>query len=80
MKSPSYNEYGLGVTTDPRYYGSECTQDDADRIAANLAAMIEDKFPGICVTITSERGVYGPDSETVEEIRMWVQENWTAAL
>lgn len=75
----NYSDYSVQVTTDPSYYGSSCTQADADRIAANLGDMIRAEFPGVQIT-NSGRPVCGPDSGVVEEIRQWVEENWTNAL
>ncbi|TXH40546.1 MAG: hypothetical protein E6Q97_39435 [Desulfurellales bacterium] len=74
-----YSEYSVTVTNDPSYYGSSCTQADAERIAASLGDMIRGEFPGIRIT-DSGRGVCGPDDEVVEQIRQWVEENWTNAL
>lgn len=74
-----YSDYSVQVSTDPSYYGSTCTQADADRIAESLSQMIRSEYPGIQIT-TSGRPVSGPDSDVVEEIRQWVEANWTAAL
>lgn len=78
-----YNEYTVRISTEPSYYGSECTQIDANRIADNLTALVEEKFPGIniekhtdgCVSKTT-----GPKQLVVDEINDWISENWTAAL
>lgn len=79
-----YDGYAVTVSDDPSYYGPECTAPDAQRIASDLAAMIEREFPGITVNRTSTAGtqkpVSGPDAETCEAIRVWVEQNWTAAL
>lgn len=79
MKLTSYSDYSVRISNEPSYYGSECSQADANRIAASLTKMIETEFPGIRVT-TSGRDYTGPDSDTCEEIRAWVESNWTAAL
>lgn len=77
--SANYSEYSVCVSNDPSYYGSTCTQADADRIASDLGRMIAAEFPGIQIT-SSGRPVAGPDADVVEEIRQWVETNWTAAL
>ena len=79
MSTSIFSDYTVSISTDPSYYGSECTAADADRIASSLANLIKSEFPGISVT-ASGRPVSGPDSETCDEIRRWVEDNWTAAL
>ena len=79
----TYSEYTVRVSTDPSYYGSDCNQADANRIADGVAKLIEGQFPGVAIIKESEiggRGVIGPDQETVDEIADWVASNWTAAL
>jgi hypothetical protein len=79
----TYSEYTVRVSTDPSYYGSTCTQADADRIAGNIEKLILAEFPGVTVIKESEiggRGVEGPDQETVDAISDWIASNWTAAL
>lgn len=81
MKAIDYSEYSIMVGTDPGYYGSQCGDEDAQRIANSVADLIRREFPGIQVNLTEiGRPVTGPDSEVVEEIREWVENNWTAAL
>jgi len=79
-----YSEYTVSITREPEYYGSECSDADADRIADDLEAMIESEFPGIaCVTYRDGQGsagVIGPDDDVCEEIREWIQDNWTKAI
>jgi len=75
----NYSHYTVCISNEPSYYGSDCTQSDADRIAASLTALITSEFPGIDVA-TSGPALTGPDSETVDEIREWISANWTAAL
>ena len=79
MKTTNYSGYSVGVTTEPMYYGSNCSDDDAETIATDLARMIEAEFPGITTT-RDQSPVRGPDDETCHEINRWIQENWTAAL
>ena len=78
-----YQNYSVTVSTDPTYYGSECSHHDAVRIASGIADMIRSEFPGIDVRIGSDiggRGVTGPDDAIVRQIENWIAENWTAAL
>lgn len=75
----NYSEYSTAISNEPSYYGTDCTQADADRIAASLTKMIESEFPGINVT-TSGSKTTGPDSEVIDEINDWISNNWTAAL
>jgi len=79
----TYNEYTVRISTDPSYYGSDCTQHDANRIADALAQMISLEFPGITIIRENEiggRGVNGPDSAIVDDIHWWIEANWTVAL
>ena len=75
----NYSKYTTAISNEPSYYGIECTQTDADRIAATLTKMIECEFLGINVT-TSGSKTTGPDSEVIDEINEWISNNWTAAL
>ena len=75
----TFSSYSVGISNDPQYYGSTCTQIDADRICSSLTKMIEGEFPGVNVSTSGSRTT-GPDSDVIEEINAWVQENWTAAL
>ncbi len=77
------NEYTVRISTDASYYGSTCTQADADRIADAITKLVEAEFPGVTVIKEREiggRGVEGPDQETVDAISDWIASNWTAAL
>lgn len=79
----TYHEYTVAISTDPTYYGSECTPHDAVRIASSIADLIRGEFPGIDVRTGSEiggRGVTGPDDAIVRQIEGWIAENWTSAL
>ena len=75
----NYSEYSVRVSTDPSYYGANCTTEEAREIAPRLANMIESQFSGIQIRDGGEY-VTGPDSDVIEEIRQWVEANWTAAL
>jgi hypothetical protein len=82
MKNPTFNSYSIDITTEPSYYGSVCTEKEATAIASRLSDMVEEEFPGITVYFSHDGGrpVTGLDESVREEIRAWVQENWTAAL
>ena len=76
-----YSEYTVTVGTDPGYYGSQCSEEDGKRIAESIADLIRSEFAGILINMSDTgRPVTGPDSEVVEEIRIWIEDNWTAAL
>ena len=79
--SSNYSEYSVTVGTDPGYYGSQCSEEDGRRIAESIADLIRREFVGIQINMSDTgRPVTGPDSQVVEEIREWVESNWTAAL
>ena len=40
-----HSDYTVKVSDEPSYYGSECSQDDADEISDKLCEMIERQFP-----------------------------------
>ena len=44
-----FSEYSIRVGTDAGYYGSQCTDADALRIAADVAKLIAGEFPGGCL-------------------------------
>ena len=76
-----YSEYSVKISSDPSYYGSDCTQQDADRIAASLADLIRSEFPGIDIVENDLNSkTTGPDETVIEEINTWIEKNWTAAL
>lgn len=76
-----YSEYSVKISSDPSYYGNDCTQQDADRIAASLADLIRSEFPGIDIVENDLNSkTTGPDETVIEEINTWIEKNWTAAL
>ncbi len=78
-----YSEYTHFINNDPCYYGSDCTQKNADRITDNLVDLIRGEFPGISIMDYDgdcSGGTTGPDENIIEDIDRWVSENWTAAL
>ena len=84
LKTPTkmtYEQYSIRVGTDAGYYGSQCTDEDALRIAGDVAKLIDGEFPGINVTTgETSKSITGPDEATCDEIREWVETHWTAAL
>ena len=80
----NYSEYTVQISSEPSYYGSECTQQDADRIVERLGNLIRTQFPGIqtekYVDGQGSSKTTGPDESVVEEINLWIEKNWTAAL
>lgn len=79
-----YSEYTVKISSEPSYYGSECTQQDADRIVESLGNLIRSEFPGIqtekYVDGQGSGKTTGPDDSVIEEINQWIENNWTAAL
>ena len=79
-----YSDYTVKVSNEPSYYGSECSQEDADEISDKLCEMIERQFPGIQTDLWSDGDgsskTTGPDDDVCDEINEWISNNWTAAL
>jgi hypothetical protein len=78
------NQYTVRISNEPSYYGADCTQQQADEIAARLAGMIREQFDGINVEVFRDgehsTALLGPDDAVCEEIERWVNDHWTAAL
>lgn len=76
-----YEKYTVSVSYDCAAYGSECTREQADKIAPYLAQLIEEEFPGIRVALVWEGGssATGPEGSVCEEIDGWIQNNWVIA-
>jgi hypothetical protein len=79
-----YSEYTVKISSEPSYYGSECTQEHAERIGERLGNRIRGEFPGIqlekYVDGRGSSATTGPDDEVIGEINRWIENNWTAAL
>lgn len=79
-----HSEYTVFVSDEPSYYGSECSQEDADAISDKLCEMIQRQFPGIQTDLWSDGDgsskTSGPDDNVCDEINEWISNNWTAAL
>lgn len=79
-----FSEYTVYVGNDESNYGSECTREQAVKIADSIQSMIENQYPGINVIRTEEIGAStptsGPDQNVIDDIHAWIQENWTSGL
>ena len=79
-----FSGYRVSISTEPSYYGSDCSSGDAVRIVNNLDEMIRNEFPGIQTQKwhdgNGSSATTGPDETVVAEINRWISENWTAAL
>jgi len=84
MVDVDYSEYTVKISDEPSYYGSECSQEDADEISEKLCKMIDRQFPGIQTDLWSDGDgsskTTGPDDNVCDEINDWISSNWTAAL
>lgn len=85
MQTVSYSEYTVIVPVDASYWGSNVTASHAEKIADRVSSLIQEKFPEIAINHTNmigvgESGITGPDSDTRDMIRDWIDHNWTAAL
>lgn len=81
MNNINYSEYSVKISSDPSYYGSDCIQEDANRIVSNLANLIRSEFPEIDITENDLNSkTTGPNEAVIEEINTWIENNWTAAL
>ena len=83
MTITDYSDYTVRVTSEPSYYGSTCTDADAESIAQRIADMIREEFAGIVCTVSRNvegPGITGPDEAIRDEILLWVDAHWTAAL
>jgi|APGre2960657404_1045060.scaffolds.fasta_scaffold13429_3 hypothetical protein len=80
----NYTEYTVKISGEPSYYGSECTQQDASRIVDSLGNLIKSEFPGIQIERYFDghgsSKTSGPDESIVDQINLWIENNWTAAL
>ena len=79
-----YSEYTIFVSEDASYYGSECTDEQAEDIAMRISAQAEREFPNLVTELWSEGdgscSTTGPNDDTCEEITRWMQENSTSVL
>lgn len=78
-----FTGYTVRISTEPSYYGSSCTEVDADNIYNSLATLITGQFPGVTIEPHDGRGsskTTGPDEAACDEIDNWIALNWTKAL
>ena len=75
------------LPTEPSYWGSDATDSDVERILSNLESMISREFADSQYNISFERtatpigsGVDGDCEAACDDVRLFIQENWTAAL
>jgi len=79
-----YSEYTIFVSQEASYYGSECTDEQAEDIAIRICAQAEREFPNLVTELWREGhgscSMTGPNDDTCDDIIRWMQDNWTAAL
>ena len=79
-----YSEYTIFVSQEASYYGSECTDEQAEDIAMRISSLAKRQFPNLVTEIWSEGdgscSTTGPNDDTCDEITQWMQENSTAVL
>ncbi len=83
MNAINYSEYTVPISSECSYYGSECTEEDAARIAASIGRMVQSEFPGVQIEIRPEfinGNVRGPNAQVCEDIGQFIADNWTKAL
>lgn len=80
----TFSDYTVKISDDPGYYGSNCTVADGEQIAASIATLIQSEFPGINTEIFHDgygsSRTTGPDASVIEDINLWIENNWQAAL
>jgi hypothetical protein len=75
------------LPTEPSDWGSEATQSDVERILSNLESMIAREFSSSPYNISFDRtatpsgsGIHGDCEAACDDVRLFIEENWTAAL
>jgi hypothetical protein len=75
------------LPTEPSYWGSQAAQSDVERILSNLESMIAREFSSSPYNISFERtatpsgsGIHGDCEAACDDVRLFIEENWTAAL
>jgi len=75
------------LPTEPSYWGSEATESDVERILSNLESMISREFADSPYNISFERtasptgsGIHGDCEAACDDVRVFIEENWIAAL
>lgn len=75
------------LPTEVSYWGSTATDSDVERILSNLESMIAREFADSPYNIRFERtanptgsGIHGDCEAACDDVRLFIEENWTAAL
>jgi len=75
------------LPTEISYWGSDCREQDVDRILSNLETMIEREFSETPYRILFERtmtpigsGIHGDCETGMLAVRVFIEENWMNAL
>lgn len=75
------------LPTEPSYWGGEATESDVERILSNLESMISREFADSPYNISFERtasptgsGIHGDCEAACDDVRVFIEENWIAAL
>ena len=75
------------LPTEPSYWGSDATESDVERILSNLESMISREFADSPYNISFERtasptgsGIHGDCEAACDDVRVFIEENWIAAL
>ena len=84
MVERDYSEYTIFVGKDASYYGSGCTDEQANDIAMRICALAQREFPNLVTELHREGdgscSTTGPNDDTCQEIDAWMQENSTSVL
>jgi hypothetical protein len=75
------------LPTEISYWGSSTSESCVDRILSNLESMISREFSDSPYNIRFERtenpigsGIHGDCEAACDDVRLFIEENWTAAL
>ena len=81
---PDYSEYTIFISKEASYYGSECTDEQAEDIATRICGLAQREFPNLVTELWREGhtscSMTGPNDDTCDDIIRWMQNNWTSAL
>lgn len=65
------------ISTSPEYYGSDASQDDAERAAWIIAERVASEYPEADIEIVSGSTSRDAYDEAQAEIQQWVNDHWT---
>ena len=75
------------LPTEPSYWGSTATESDVSRILCNLESMIVREFArspyNINILLTANpigSGIHGDCEAACDDVRVFIEQNWTLAL